>query len=97
MEFRYLKNVATLELDRDRCTGCRMCTQVCGHAVFVIDEKVVQIQDRDSCMECGACAMNCPAEAVTVRPGVGCAWAIVTEWFKRKDGSGEGKIECDCS
>ena len=97
MDLRYLKDVVTLELDSDKCTGCSLCTHVCGHAVFVLNGGVVEISDRDGCMECGACAMNCPAEAVTVRPGVGCAWAIFTDWFKQKDGSDEGAIECDCS
>jgi len=97
MNLRYLKDVVTLELDSDKCTGCGLCTHVCGHAVFVLNGGVIEILDRDGCMECGACAMNCPVEAVTVRPGVGCAWAIFNDWFKQKDGSDEGAIECDCS
>lgn len=84
MGLRYLKNVVTLELDSDKCTGCAMCTRVCIHAVFALNGGVVEILDRDGCMECGACAMNCPTEAVTVRPGVGCAWAIFTDWFKKQ-------------
>ena len=32
----------------------------------------VRIENRDACMECGACAMNCPTEALTVQAGVGC-------------------------
>ena len=27
----------------------------------------VRIKDRDACMECGACARNCPSEALKVR------------------------------
>ena len=81
---RYLKDVVTLELDREKCTGCGMCTQVCAHAVFAVNGKVAQILDRDGCMECGACAMNCPVDAVTVRAGVGCAWAIFNDWFHRR-------------
>ena len=84
MGFQYLRDVVTLELDSDKCTSCGLCTEVCGHAVFLLDEGAVKILDRNSCMECGACAMNCPAEAVTVRAGVGCAWAIFAEWFKKQ-------------
>jgi NAD-dependent dihydropyrimidine dehydrogenase PreA subunit len=84
MQLQYLTDVVTLELDSGKCTGCGLCVQVCCQAVFALNEKVVQILDRDSCMECGACAMNCPVEAVTVRSGVGCAWAIFQEWFKKK-------------
>ena len=75
--FRYLKNVATLELDTDKCIGCRMCTEVCPHGIFVIEDKKARIVDRNACMECGACAKNCPVEAITVEPGVGCATGII--------------------
>jgi len=88
MALRYLRDVVTLELDSDKCTGCGMCTQVCVHAVFAVNGKVVQIVDRDNCMECGACEMNCPAAAVTVRAGVGCAWAIFNDFFNRKRAAG---------
>ncbi len=84
MALRYLKDVVTLELDIDKCIGCGMCTQVCAHAVFALNGKAVQILDRDCCMECGACAMNCAAQAVTVQAGVGCAWAIFRDWFKKQ-------------
>ena len=73
----YLKNVTTLEMDTDRCKGCRRCIAVCPHAVFAAEEREVRITDRDACMECGACALNCPEEALTVRAGVGCAAGIL--------------------
>lgn len=80
MELRYLKNVSTLQLDSTRCIGCGQCREVCPHAVFALEKngaaKKVAVVNKDACMECGACAMNCPTEAITVRAGVGCAWAI---------------------
>ena len=97
MGFHYLRDVVTLELDIDKCTLCGMCTKVCVHRVLAVDDNGIQILDRDACMECGACAMNCPAGAVTVRPGVGCAWAIFRDWFKGSGNSGAGDIQCDCS
>jgi ferredoxin len=88
MDLRYLKDVVTLELDSDKCTGCGMCTQVCAHAVFAVNGQAVQIVDKDGCMECGACAINCPVDAVTVRAGVGCAWAIFSDFFNRRRAEG---------
>ena len=35
----------------------------------------------DACMECGACAANCPAGAVAVTAGVGCFAALLRETF----------------
>jgi ferredoxin len=46
------------------------------------------------CMECGACATNCPASAITVDAGVGCAAAVIYSWFTGKEptcGCGEGE------
>ena len=73
---RYLSNVVTLKLDETKCTGCGMCTIVCPHAVFLIDQRA-RIVDRDACMECGAYAKNCPTEAISVDAGVGCLLAII--------------------
>jgi NAD-dependent dihydropyrimidine dehydrogenase PreA subunit len=74
---RYLTDVVTLQIEREKCTGCRMCLAVCPHRVFTIEDKLAAIHDRDACMECGACARNCPGEAITVEAGVGCATGII--------------------
>ena len=77
MSLVYLKHVATLKLDPSRCGGCGMCAEVCPHAVFRIQDHRAHIVDLDLCMECGACAKNCAAKALTVRAGVGCANAVI--------------------
>ena len=85
MSLQYLKNVATLRYDPDKCTGCKMCTEVCPHAVFVMDGIRARVTDKDRCMECGACMRNCAFEAINVRPGVGCAYAILLSQFRGKE------------
>jgi len=62
----YLKDVVSLDLDAEKCVGCGMCLLVCPHEVFYQDNGSVGIQNRDACMECGACAKNCAAEAISV-------------------------------
>jgi NAD-dependent dihydropyrimidine dehydrogenase PreA subunit len=80
--FRYLKDVATLKMDRTTCTGCGRCLEICPHQVFSLEEKKASIRDRDACMECGACALNCPVKAITVDAGVGCASGLINEWLR---------------
>jgi len=75
--FRYLPDVVTLQLDKAKCNGCKLCVEVCPQAVFVVENKLARIVDRDACMECGACARNCEPGAITVDSGVGCASAII--------------------
>lgn len=88
---RYLPDVVTLRLDEQKCNGCAMCVAVCPHAVYTIEEKRARIVDRNACMECGACARNCPEDAIYVRPGVGCAYAIIVGSLKGTEPS------CGCS
>ena len=87
---RYLPGVSTLKLDVENCVGCGMCTIVCPHRVFAMDNHRAKIGDRDGCMECGACAKNCPSNAITVTPGVGCASYIIQTWIKGKS----AEVEC---
>jgi NAD-dependent dihydropyrimidine dehydrogenase PreA subunit len=88
---QYLKNTVTLKLDTSLCTGCKLCTTVCPHAVFEIVEKKAQIVDINRCMECGACALNCQYGAITVKSGVGCAAGIINGILTNKEPC------CDCS
>ena len=91
MKHKYLKNVTTLKLMKEKCTGCGKCIEVCPHGVFEIKDNKARIIKKDYCMECGACVKNCPFDALYVKPGVGCAYAIII-----------GKLtgtepRCDCS
>lgn len=88
---RYLEDVVTLQLDPGKCNGCRMCTRVCPQEVFAMENRKAAIADRDACMECGACAMNCPEGAISVEAGVGCASGIIKGFIRGTEPT------CDCS
>jgi ferredoxin len=82
----YLRDVVTLAMHEEKCIGCGMCLNVCPHAVFGMNGSIrAYIRDRDACMECGACSLNCPAEAITVQSGVGCAAAVMNVILGRND------------
>lgn len=89
----YLKDVVTLSLDEERCTGCGLCLDVCPHAVFVRRNGKVAVSTRDACMECGACSRNCPSSALSVRSGVGCAAAVISSALGRQKSSSCCSIE----
>jgi len=90
MALTYLKNVTTLFLIAEKCVGCGNCVDVCPHGVFSVADKKAWIVEKDLCMECGACAVNCPARAIEVSAGVGCATAIIKGWITGSEPS------CDC-
>ncbi len=91
MKHTYLKNVATLNLDQDKCVGCGMCAVVCPHRVFAMKDRKARIVDKDHCIECGGCALNCPVNAISVEANVGCASAIIRGWLTGSEPN------CDCS
>ena len=85
MSMRYLGNVVTLEYEDSKCTGCGRCAEVCPHALFVLDgSRKARLTDRDLCIECGACMRNCAFGAIKVRPGVGCAYALMISALRGK-------------
>lgn len=88
--FRYLPSVVTLRLDVDKCNGCLACRDVCPRGVLAIEDRKAQIVDKDACIECGACALNCQPGALTVDAGVGCASAIIRGWLTGSEPT------CDC-
>jgi NAD-dependent dihydropyrimidine dehydrogenase PreA subunit len=87
---KYLANVTTLNYTSEKCAGCGRCIEVCPQGVFAMQDKRATIRDRDLCMECGACAMNCDFGAITVESGVGCASAIINSMLYG------GEPSCDC-
>ncbi len=88
---KYIAGVATLEYDSNLCNGCKMCLFVCPHEVFGYENKRAVVLNKDLCMECGACALNCESGALAVRSGVGCASGIINGILNNSDPS------CDCS
>ncbi len=92
-ELSYLRGVATLRLAPEHCDGCGRCVEVCPHAVFEITARKAAIVNRAHCMECGACRMNCPLDAIAVSSGVGCAAAIINSLRHKGDGAA---ASCSC-
>ena len=88
---QYLKNVVTLWFDPGLCTGCGRCVEVCPHGVFEKIGNLVEVRNRDRCIECGACMMNCAFGAIRVQAGVGCAAAVLNGMMRNREPS------CDCS
>jgi len=99
MKQQYLKNGDSLKVDKNLCTGCSICTNVCPHNVFKIENKKAEIINKESCMECGACKMNCPFNAISVTTGVGCAYAIINGIINKSSptcGCSDGKKTSSC-
>jgi len=50
-------------VDKEKCTGCQACIQVCPVGAIEIKEEKAQI-NMDECIRCGKCHDACPQNAV---------------------------------
>lgn len=62
-------NHAHIELCVDRCTGAADCVQVCPRGVLRMNggRRKVEIVRPDDCIQCGACIVQCPDDALRFR------------------------------
>ena len=77
--------INTLAYDPSLCNRCGLCTVVCPHGVFSAGDGAVRLVDRDACMECGACHLNCETGAIRVNSDVGCATAMIKAALLRRE------------
>jgi NAD-dependent dihydropyrimidine dehydrogenase PreA subunit len=58
-----------VELDPELCKGAGFCEQVCPTNVFSIDhdQKMALLPRQDQCVQCGACIVQCPFDALHFR------------------------------
>lgn len=64
-----------------------LCLSVCPQTVLALADGKAFIADHDACMECRACANNCPTGALSVQAGVGCAQAVINSALGRTSGA----------
>ncbi len=59
---------ATAEIDEKRCSGCRICNNLCPYLAIKFDEeKGVSVINEALCKGCGTCVSACPSEAIMAK------------------------------
>ncbi|MGC8746568.1 MAG: FAD-binding protein [Candidatus Saccharicenans sp.] len=82
--------MALLQINRDVCTGCGLCLQVCPFGALSLDaENIVVVNE--SCTGCGACVPECPVNALSLpeieKKGVNLAdYSGVWVWVEQLSG-----------
>jgi len=55
-----------IKVDREKCTGCGICEDVCPVNALEVSDGVLSI-DRGSCTLCGVCVSVCPVNAISIK------------------------------
>ena len=66
-------SMAKIKLDKGRCKGCFLCTNVCPKGVLVPSDELgekgfglVEIDEQKECIGCGACYKMCPDYCIEI-------------------------------
>ena len=56
-------------IDREKCTQCGTCTDVCTEDVYFGSEagRLPTVAYPEFCFHCNCCVEECPVEAITLR------------------------------
>jgi ferredoxin len=60
------KALITFTIDKEKCTGCRLCSKKCPQEAISGEVKQPHVIDQDKCIKCGVCADVCKFDAVLV-------------------------------
>ncbi len=62
-----------VNIDRDRCKGCELCTQACPQEIIKMSKNInlkgyfyAEVVDQSRCIGCRLCAISCPDVAIDV-------------------------------
>jgi heterodisulfide reductase subunit A len=56
------------EVDEDRCSGCRVCNEICPYSAIEFDADARRSHVISAlCKACGACVATCPSAAIKAR------------------------------
>ncbi|MBW1981718.1 MAG: 4Fe-4S binding protein [Deltaproteobacteria bacterium] len=53
-------------VDKDKCTGCEECVEVCPVDVYEIEDGKSEPVNAEECLGCESCVEVCEAGAITV-------------------------------
>ncbi|MDP8222081.1 MAG: 4Fe-4S binding protein [Candidatus Lernaella stagnicola] len=61
-----IKELGGIGMDREKCTGCKTCAEICPVGVFGEPDEARKMAFRDdkACFACGACVKQCPEKAL---------------------------------
>ena len=60
----YMPQTMAVTIDKEKCTACGACVDVCPVAAIKLEDKATV--NEDECIDCGTCVDECPVEAISL-------------------------------
>jgi NADH-quinone oxidoreductase subunit F len=64
---KFCKELISLSIDPEKCTGCGACLKVCPVEAITGEKKKVHQLDGEKCVKCRACYEACKFDAVFIQ------------------------------
>ena len=63
-----LQPYGQINIEREKCIGCRVCIEVCPRNLYVFNEndKKVDLRNPEKCVNCNACVKRCLAQCLQI-------------------------------
>jgi len=73
---------AEIRINKDLCTGCRVCVDACFIDVLRWDDSAKKpiVAYPEDCVWCCACELACPAQCIEVVPSIPVRIKLPCEW-----------------
>jgi adenylylsulfate reductase, subunit B len=56
----------SIEIRRDLCTACGLCSQICPGSLIKLKDGAAAIPRPERCWGCASCIKECPSEAIAL-------------------------------
>jgi adenylylsulfate reductase subunit B len=60
------------KFNRQACTGCGMCVEICPGDVLRMADGKPELAYPEECWHCGACMLDCPSGAIDYHVSLPC-------------------------
>ncbi len=64
---KFCKELISISIDQERCTGCGACLRVCPSEAIKGERKKVHHLDKERCIKCKACYEACRFDAILIQ------------------------------
>ena len=54
-------------IDKETCTGCGACVEICPHKILYLDEDRCKVTDETKCDKSKGCENVCPTGAIRIQ------------------------------